>query len=217
MTAADQPALIAKLAVVISEDRLGTYLTAAGFDQVRALNLYLWNARLGEAFHVPIQAVEVGLRNRVNQTLTAAMGADWWRSEDFQRLADEERRGDLELVFRRIRNRDLPLATGQVVAGLSFGFWVALLQKRYNPGLWSAHLNAGFPDLPPDRSRKSLAEAAGHVVTLRNRIWHHEPIIKRDLSRDYATVMQLLGWICPVKLAWVKPHCRVPQLLRQKP
>jgi hypothetical protein len=26
-----------------------------------------------------------------------------------------------------------------------------------------------------------------------------------------------LEWICRVKAAWIKPYCRVPQLLREKP
>jgi hypothetical protein len=33
---------------------------------------------------------------------------------------DEERKGDLSTVLKRIRNRELELCTDQVVAGLSF-------------------------------------------------------------------------------------------------
>jgi hypothetical protein len=29
--------------------------------------------------------------------------------------------------------------------------------------------------------------------------------------------MELLTWLCPHKAAWVRPYCRVPALLRQKP
>jgi len=39
-----------------------------------ALALYLWNAQLGAAFHVPIQAVEVALRNSVNKALILSNG-----------------------------------------------------------------------------------------------------------------------------------------------
>lgn len=38
-----------------------------------------------------------------------------------------------------------------------------------------------------------------------------------DLSKEFSETMVLLGWICPIKQAWVRPHCRVPDLLRQKP
>ena len=114
-------------------------------------------------------------------------------------------------------NRRLALCTDQVVAGLSFGFWTAMIQKRYHPAIWSKHLRTAFPHLPPGRSRKSLATRARDVSTLRNRIWHHEPLVKRNVSQDYADVMEMLGWLCLAKAEWVRPHCRVPALLREKP
>lgn len=212
-----QQSLIDVLKPVLSDGRIGTYLVAAGFDEVRALRLYIWNAQVGEAFHLPIQAVEVGLRNRVNHALTLGYGDDWWKSQKLSRLLDEERQGDLRVVLRRILNRGLPQETGQVVAGLSFGFWVGMLQGRYNPEIWSRHLRTSFPHLPLNRNRKSLAAAAGRVAYIRNRISHHEPVIKLDLAVENATLMDLLGWICPDKLAWVRPHCRVSALLEEKP
>ena len=217
MTGPVQQSLIDQLKPVISEERLGTYLIAAGFDVDRALKLYVWNALIGEAFHLPIQAVEVGLRNRVSFAFANTFGTDWWKDDQFLAMLDEDRGADLRLVRQRIRNRKLSPVTGQVVAGLSFGFWVGMLHKRYNPPLWSRKLRQAFPSLPPDRSRASLAVAAGRVATLRNRIWHHEPIIKRDLSAEYGAVMTLLDWISPEKAAWIRPYCRVPHLLRQKP
>lgn len=217
MTSPLQQTLIDQLKPVISEERLGTYLIAAGFDADRALRLYVWNAQIGEAFHLPIQAVEVGLRNRMNGALSARFGGEWWRNSEFLAVLDDDRRADLDLVLRRIRNRKLPLATGQVVAGLSFGFWVGMLQPRYNPPIWGGRLHASFPGLPRTRNRGSLAAAVQRTAWLRNRIWHHEPIIKLDLSGEHATVMTALEWICPTKAAWVRPHCRAPVLLRQKP
>jgi hypothetical protein len=211
------PTQIAAIRGTISLNRYATYFKAAGHDDARALRLYMWNAQLGEAFHIPIQAVEVGLRNSISNALANVFTANWWECKGLYDLADEERRGDLTTVLRRMRNRDLELCTDQVVAGLSFGFWVGMLDGRYNAAIWSRQLRAAFPNLPEGRARKSLALAAADVATLRNRIWHHEPLIARDLSKDFANVMALLEWICPTKAAWVRPHCRVPQILRQKP
>lgn len=205
------------LTQTISPERLGTYLSAAGHDPERALKLYLWNAQLGEAFHIPIQAVEVGLRNRINHALAAEFGQDWWCADEFLAIAGDDQKSDLEMVARRIRNRDLELCASQVVAGMSFGFWSAMLQPRYNAPVWSKQLRSSFPHFPDNRGRKSLAEAAARVGYIRNRIWHHEPIIKNDNSKDHATVLQLLGWICPTKAAWIRPYCRVPELLRRRP
>lgn len=201
----------------ISEERLGTYLAAAGFDVEQALRLYVWNAQMGEAFHVSIQAVEIALRNQVNHTLIDVYGARWWEAPPLLMLLSEQAQSDIRLVLTRIRNRRLEVSNGQVVAGLSFGFWVGLLQKRYNPSLWSGRLHSAFPHYPPERNRATLAATAARVATLRNRIAHHEPIFQRDLSLEHADIMRLLRWISPRKAAWIRPYCRVQNLLRQKP
>lgn len=208
---------IAAILAAISPDRFRTYLNAAGHDVNRALHLYLWNAKLGEAFHTPVQAVEVALRNSINLALSNVYTANWWECKDLLDLLDAERKGDLATVFRRIRNRQQELYTGEVVAGLSFGFWVGMLDGRYNPPVWGGQLKIAFPHLPPGRSRKSLHISIRSVATLRNRISHHEPLIGRDTLADFSNLMALLEWISPAKAGWIRGHCRVPQIVRERP
>lgn len=208
---------ITAILAAISPDRFKTYLGAAGHDQDRAMRLYLWNAQLGEAFHTPIQAVEVGLRNCIHVALSNIYTPNWWECKNLDDILDEERKGDLTTVLRRIRNRELELCTGQVVAGLSFGFWVGMLDGRYNPPIWGGQLRKAFPFLPAPRARKSLHESVRKVATLRNRISHHEPLIGRDSLADFSNLMSLLEWICPAKAVWIRPECRVPQIVRERP
>ncbi len=205
------------LAEIISAERLGTYLNAAGHDASRALELYLWNAKIGEAFHIPIQAVEVGLRNRISNGLCTVFGPDWWQSEGFEKISDRRRLDDLDTVQRRLRNRGKDVRTGQIVAGLSFGFWVSMLAPRYNPTIWSAHFRSTFPKAPNNLTRDKMFKKSQRIANFRNRISHHEPIFTRDLSGDYSSCMEMLSWLCPEKRKWIKPHCRVPIVLRQKP
>lgn len=209
--------MLPTLIQTLSAERFGTYLKAAGHDPHRALRLYVWNAQIGGAFHTPIQAVEIALRNGVNKALIARFGPDWWRHRRLLEILDRERQADLAIVIKRIRKRQLALVTGQIVAGLSFGFWTGMLQRRYNPEIWGAQLRAAFPHLPITEDRDALFRLASGVAVLRNRISHHEPIFKRDLSNDFATVMRLLKWICPWTHEWIRPHCHAPELMRSKP
>lgn len=213
----DGPHPIHALSEIISPLRLGTYLNAAGHDPDRALSLYLWNAKVGEAFHLPIQSVEVGLRNRVSNGIAFAFGADWWREPAFAAIIEAEQRDAIATTLRRLASRGKKAETGQVIANLSFGFWVAMLHSRYGPSIWSSHLRAAFPNLPPAVERHLIHKEARDVADFRNRLWHHEPIFRRDLGRDYSRCMCLVHWLCPTKAAWIKPHCSVPQLLRAKP
>ena len=205
------------LSEIISPLRLGTYLNAAGHDPDKALRLYLWNAKIGEAFHIPIQAVEVGLRNRVSDGLANVFGAEWWREEKFRRIAEPRRLDDIANVIQRVSRRKKDLETGQIVAGLSFGFWVSLLAPRYNPPIWGGQLRVAFPHLPSGVSRKDLQGRVRQIADLRNRIWHHEPVFRRNLMADFSLCMKVVGWLCPEKARWIRPHCRVPAIMREKP
>lgn len=201
----------------LSHKRFDTYLFASGRNQERAMALYLWNAKLGASFHLPIQAAEVALRNRINRALVTEFGPDWWRNPLFVDLIDRERKRDLDTVRSRIERKGSTLETDQIVAGLSFGFWVGMLHRRYNPYLWSKRLRDAFPSLPKSENRDSIFKLAGRVAYLRNRISHHEPLIKGNLSQTYSDVMALLQWLCPATAAWVKPHCDVQKIIRTKP
>jgi hypothetical protein len=201
----------------LSPERFNTYLVAAGHDQTRALKLYIWNAHVGEAFHTPIQAAEVSLRNKIDHALTTRFGTNWWKDTSFRAILDREGTSDMEAVFRRLTKKGIPIVTSQVVAGLSFGFWVAVLQPRFNPDVWSSQLRLSFPDLPPTETRHSLCSQASKIAFLRNRISHHEPIFNRNLSLDYSDLMKFLTWVCPSTQTWIRPQCRVPALLRLKP
>ena len=201
----------------LSQHRLSTYLIATGHDEDRALELYVWNARLGESFHLLIQAVEIALRNRIDCALTANFGPEWWRAPTFLRVADARRCADIEYVGQRIGKKGLPVSSGQIVAGLSFGFWVAMLDPRYNPMVWSGSLRSAFPYLPASVSRNTLQKKVREIAAFRNRIWHHEPVFKADVTVEYARCLEVLGWLCPNKCAWIKPKCRVMAVMREKP
>jgi hypothetical protein len=102
-----------------------------------------------------------------------------------------------------------------IVAQLTFGFWVGLLNSPYE---WSP------PPAPPDRlawqdvthqpsqlfldvfpnvpsrmrSRKKISGRFNKVLQFRNRIMHHETIWKyADLPDRHAEILSMIGWINP--------------------
>ena len=213
----EKRSLFAPLSRVISAERFSTYMTAAGHDEERALRLYLWNIALAEAFHGPIQAVEVSLRNCVAQALTEEFGPQWWKAVGFRSLVDARQADDVDAVLQKVAKTGDAPGAGQIVSGLSFGFWVAMLNARYNPTLWSRRLRGAFPDLPATEDRESLRRRADAIRLLRNRIAHHEPILARNTSKDHADVMAMLRWMSPAMHDWIRPSCRVPEIMRNKP
>jgi hypothetical protein len=64
---------------------------------------------------------------------------------------------------------------------------------------------------------KSLHDDLEQLRTLRNRIAHHEPIIKRSLSDDLGKIKALIGHSCLVTAEWMIHNQQVENLVLAKP
>ena len=113
-----------------------------------------------------------------------------------------------------------------IVAALSFGFWVSLLGKggdlgtrnkaSYHDTLWLPALRMAFLPAGGSLKRKQAYMPLYHLRAFRNRIAHHEPIFQRDLARDHKRILEVAGWISPVTAARIDHHSRVPELLARR-
>ena len=191
----------------ISDERFATYCQLAGNDATQALQLYARNVALGAAFHGPLQALEVTLRNAAHAQLTQVYGPDWCDSAPFR---SSEQQAILKAKDSLDRERK-PRTPGRVTAALNLGFWVALFAKKYDGTLWRAALYQCFDTGP---SRGDVHERLNRLRTLRNRVVHHEPILQRDLHTDHQSILWLLHRLSPDTAAWVTHHSRVPTILR---
>lgn len=201
----------------VSSARLGPYMKSAGFNSDRAIKLYLWNVAIGQSFHFPLQAFEVAFRNSVSGALVNEFGAIWWRPANAKKFLSARSLEEVQKTHKRLRNKGIKPNADDMVAGLSFGFWVSLLAARYKPVIWSKRLAEAFPNMPNGTTQKIVYEQSNGALNLRNRIFHHEPLISQNLSAEYADLMRLLTWLCPETQKWVKANCSVPTVMRLKP
>jgi hypothetical protein len=100
---------------------------------------------------------------------------------------------------------------------LSFGFWAATLAPRYKTAIWANRLSAAFPHATGNITQDNIYGKVNRALDLRNRIFHHEPLLGMNLSGQYSDLMALQKWICPHTQAWVKAHCSMALLLRSRP
>ena len=168
----------------LSQARFDRYLGFADGDQQRAVELYSANVGLSQAFYVPLHAVEIALRNRINDCLAPAHGERWFDRDAFKKL---DHQGDqLEELYERLAAQKLDPSPGQVVSGLTFGYWTQLLSSTYDE-LWQTELKEIARDDRGKRmSRKALHVPLTNLRNLRNRIAHYEPIITWDLGKRHA-------------------------------
>ncbi|MBX3172463.1 MAG: hypothetical protein KF760_33980 [Candidatus Eremiobacteraeota bacterium] len=98
----------------------------------------------------------------------------------------------------------------RMVAALSFGFWVGLLRSSYARTLWNTCLHKAFA-ANPSLKHKDAHDRFASILSLRNRVAHHEPIIfrHRDLLLDAERITEALGWIEPAAAQWCRDVARL--------
>jgi hypothetical protein len=206
----------------VSAARLKKYGPLAGEDEIDALARYAWNLALSEALYPAISLVEIAVRNRVNVVLAKKFQiTKWsqcvdilnWLDADPSVLDEKEQPWivDAKKKLRQENSRrkfdDRELTPGRLVAALSFGFWTALFDARYDENgsapfqLWPSLAAEMFPGMPRTlRTRSNMSRYLNQIRDLRNRISHHEPIWGTGpdgltLRQRYDDLMKFLRWV----------------------
>ncbi len=200
----------ADLEAALSADRYARYLDWAGGDHGRAVELYTLNAQVCEALYIPLNALEVALRNRIDAVLTAAHGRRWF--EDAAVVTSDRQRQQVVDAAAKLAEEDKPDEPGRVVAALTFSFWTSFFGKTYDDA-WRTTLNriARRPD-GRGLSRKDFARPCTQLRFLRNRVAHHEPVIYWDLPKHHTRLGELTLWLSPALARWATALDRFPQV-----
>lgn len=199
-----------QLVSVLSQERMDTYVKAAGGDLKRAVRLYTWNVAISSAFWGSFSVLEVALRNAIHTQLTRLAGRDdWWEGQTGLRDSERDRVKDASETAKRLHPTSCN--PGHVIAELTLGFWVGLLANRHHQRLWEHKLQHAFPHLVDQR--RELHRKLESLRKLRNRIAHHEPIFARNLAADHAQLLKVIEAISPDAVTWVRQNSRVEHVL----
>ena len=200
------------LRVSLSEGRLAPYLKSAGYSEEYAFNLYLYNARLSKAFLFPLHVLEVSLRNHMSAVFSAEFGSNWLHESDFQAVLSKDSSDALDKGIARAKSASLD----DVVATLTFDFWSNLFRPEYDRPFWQKHMGDLLPNAEKT-TRKEFQKIVRDLNKFRNRIAHHEPIHKENISAQHSRILNVIGWFCKETAEWVKHYSTVNQILRTRP
>jgi hypothetical protein len=198
-----------------SSERMSTYLAASNGNLEAALILYRWNIELSAALFELIAIVEVVVRNEFDYALSnwvRASGRDWMD------VLPLDEKGWQDIEKSRNRSERIP-SHGKMIAELNFGFWRFLATKKYLHSVWIPAMSSAFPNFEGsiEVKREQIEFHLVRIWQLRNRIGHHEPIFKRDVSVDLAAIFQLLDWISADCGMWAREFTRVTEVLALRP
>ena len=192
--------------------RLQPYLDLCNGDFAQGTNFYLWNIEISGAFWGSFNLLEITLRNSIHEQLVKMTSdINWWARSDILHLNE---RLIVEKVKVKLIGKDVDFVAGNLISELGLGFWVALLSKKYHQALWVDSLENAFPGYSGRRSQ--LYSDLDRLRKLRNRIAHHEPIYRRDLSKDQESICEILGFLNHEVEKLLRKLSRVPKLIENK-
>lgn len=210
----------------LSIPRHAVYLEAADGDADRALALYEWNSQLSAALHRDLAHLEVGLRNAYDEALaTRWPGPPYWTlaaATVFAPLYRNRggRRVDVNRQPRSILQRAVEAAgghqapPGKVIAELPFGFWRYLSSAAHEKTLWVPCLYQAFPR---GTDRREIDRPTGRLHQLRNRVAHHEPLLRTDVAARLEDITQLARMIDPELGQYLAVTTTVGHCLTRRP
>ena len=213
-----------EFANLLSSERLSIYRKHADDCLDAALRLYAWNTAMCAAFYGPLQGLEVALRNAMHRELSWKYGPNWFDNAGTGLAAGAQRR--IREVKKGLRRAGKPIEPPNVVAALSFGFWVSLTdsgdklnsgcQTSYEDKLWRPALRRAFPSCNTTLTRRQAHERLNRIREFRNRIAHHEPIFNKNPDCCHETILEVTEWISPGTAEWIRAYSRVSELLALK-
>ena len=174
---------------------------------VSSVELFFLNIEISSALWVHIHAFEFTLRTFLLSRLTGFIETTLSGRETF--LSSEDAQEILK-AQNRMKNKGLSPNLDLIAQSLGLAFWTKLLAKRYHRPVWlkiSPHL------ANKTMRREEFYKKARTIKSLRNSIAHQEFILKRNLTRDYRFLDELLTILDPFLAREIKIRSRVPILL----
>ncbi|HUC14276.1 MAG TPA: hypothetical protein VMS00_07470 [Acidimicrobiales bacterium] len=206
--------------------RFVRYLAAAGNDRALALALYEWNAQISAAFQRDLAHLEIALRNAYDAAATSWGGTGHWLRDGYTVVFAplyrtygghhvDVNQKNREQVAQAIRDAGGPLApSGKVVAQLSFGFWRYLSDRAHERPLWIPFLYRAFVH---GTSRAAIDRRIAGLHVFRNRIAHHEPLLRTDLGGRWSDILAVAGATSPDLANYLDSSTTTMLLLAHRP
>jgi len=208
-----------KIKKIISKDRLDGYFhevqsRIGDCDLLDAYTYYSWNTLLSESLYASLQALEVSLRNSIQNNATQYFNNPLW-FEDVNRMKPFNIKS-ISAAKKSLAKQRKNIDAGRIVAELNLGYWISLFYAHYEQILWRPLIKKIFPKMDPSQNnRKSLSARLEKIRKLRNRVFHFEPIWYLNLEERHAEIIEVLSWIEPAMVELLKPVDNFPACCTQ--
>lgn len=214
-----------ELIVSISPQRFSTYKAIylqivpshSISDEYREVMFYMHVQKIYSHFFIPVQVLEVTLRNRIHNAMSIHYRTESWfellLAEKFcsyvtEKVFKDTKKNALK-DFKKYSRQKIPdrvIRPEDYVGRLNFGYWVELLQAQYRQTLfWQTKTDMVFP-YRANTKIGPIYDSMKRVKSIRNRLYHYEPLWKnarkfqnindfcKNIEEQYFLIIELIGY-----------------------
>ena len=170
----------------VSHEKLASISSLADDPHER----YFANQELGLKLWVVISGIELTLRNRASALLISEFGEELF-STGAWRLGNA---AESRIQKVSARSKATRLSANDLITQLPLSFWTLLFSKRMESTTWPVLMRNLISGAAPT-SRGVLYSRLLETLELRNRIAHHEVVLKARFQGALERQLELLSWI----------------------
>ena len=182
------------------EQKLIEAITPVRLSVYGNIENYVYNIRLSETFYPALSLLEITLRNRICNAIEKLICENWLINElNQQKILSDKEYQKLKEAENKIKKANKKVTNDRLISELTFGFWIHLCTKSYKPKLWDkkGFFETVFPNYVNSGNLRNISPIQNdllNILRLRNRIFHHEIIIKSNKQPNeyYQLIINML-------------------------
>ncbi len=161
------------------------FISKSRLAQYDNINEYIENLRLSNKFYIPLSIVEISLRNSLNSFFIDKIEKNWIFNKTFIK---PQLQNKIDTSIKILKQQNKEIIQDNIIAELSFGFWIMLLKKPFQEYLRYKDLKEIFPNIVTEKNikvnRHYIFTKLNKIRLFRNKVFHFDKIINKSEYRD---------------------------------
>ena len=141
---------------------------------------YILNLQSCKNFYIPLSLIEIAFRNSLNLFFIQRVGENWLLNKAFIK---PQLRDKIEVSKKILYQQNKKITHENILAELSFGFFVTFLKKPYQEYFRYKDIMKIFPNISSNGeiiNRHFVYTRINKIRLFRNKVFHHDKIINKS-------------------------------------
>lgn len=172
------------------------FISTNRMRQYTDIDEYFENLKLCKEYYIPLSLVEIALRNSLNSHFKKEISKDWLLDKNF---IQPQHQSKIDISIKLLRLESKQIVQDNMLAELSFGFFVTFFKAAYKNHFRYNDLKQIFPNLPSSKEKKInrhfVFTKLNNIRLFRNKVFHHDKIIsKSEYQNMMAEIYEVLSY-----------------------